>query len=99
MKDKKVYISGPMTGYTDFNRAEFLRMESVLKKVGAIPINPARHPVGLQYEQYMEYAMLDVKNADMLVLLPGWMRSPGALLEVAIAKELLKPIYESKVME
>lgn len=38
----KIYISGPMTGYADFNRAEFDRIDEIYTSNGYEVVNPAR---------------------------------------------------------
>jgi len=94
---KKVYISGPMTGIEGFNYPEFDMVAQKLEEMEMIPINPTRQPDGLTYQQYMEYAFLDVKNADALLLLDGWEDSKGARAEVEFAKSLGKEIQTSWV--
>ena len=96
MKGTKVYISGPMKGKPLFNYPAFNAMAKALQDLGAIPINPTRHPEGLEYEMYMKYAFLDVEACDWVCLLPGWKDSPGAQREVARARELGKCIMEAK---
>jgi hypothetical protein len=91
---KKIYISGPMTGLPQYNRPAFNLAAVSIRKSGSIPINPARHPLGLDYEEYMSYSMLDVEHCDCVALLPGWETSLGALREVAYAAKLEKPVYE-----
>jgi len=93
MISKKVYISGPMTGIKNFNREAFNRASLELRIAGHIALNPARHPVGLEYGEYMSYAMLDIFNCDYVFLLPGWENSPGAKREVALAKQQGKELF------
>ena len=82
---KKVYISGPMTGIDGFNHPVFNATAEYLESKGFLAINPARHPIGLEHCQYMEYAELDIKNCDIVVLLPGWHESKGATAEFDLA--------------
>jgi hypothetical protein len=89
---KKVYISGPMTGIENFNYPVFNATAEYLEQRGFLPINPARHPIGLEYDAYMEYAELDVKNCDVVVLLPGFNASKGANAEIEFARQFNKPI-------
>ena len=93
VKGKIVYISGPMSGIHEYNKPDFYNAELDIDRLGAkIVISPARHPVGLTHEQYMQYAMLDIDNADMIVLLPGWENSKGARQEVNRAEIMGKPV-------
>ena len=90
---KKVYISGPMQGIEDFNYPAFNQAERELKEAGFVVINPTRHPEGLEYEQYMQYAMLDVEICDIVMLLPNWTGSPGAKREAKKAYSLDKSVF------
>jgi len=82
MNNLLIYISGPMTGLPDYNYPAFNEAAEYIKSLGHNPINPARHPAGLSYDQYMDYAILDVCCADLVVLLPGFADSKGCKVEV-----------------
>ncbi len=92
MKGKRIYLSGPMTGIEECNRPAFNLKAVELRKQGAIVLNPARHPLGLDYEEYMRLAILDVELCDIVVCLPGWENSPGAIREIRKAKQLGKMV-------
>jgi nucleoside 2-deoxyribosyltransferase len=87
-----VYISGPMSGLPDFNRQAFREAEAVLQSQGYTVLNPATHPHGLSYAQYMDIDMAMVRCADVVIALPGWEASNGAQAEIAYAKCLKKPV-------
>lgn len=81
-----VYISGPMTGIEEYNRPAFNVVELWLRdNVGCMVLNPARHPDGLEYGEYMRRAYRDLTMASAVVLLPGWQTSRGAMAEVQAA--------------
>lgn len=49
MKDKKIYIAGPMQGYPEFNFPAFFEAQGYLERLGWIVFNPAakdleKHP-------------------------------------------------------
>lgn len=90
----KVYISGPTTGIKDYNFPAFFTAESKIKKLGILPLNPARNPVGLEYREYMDIAFAMVRSSDAIVTLPGWESSPGAKAEVAYAESIGLDIIE-----
>lgn len=90
-----VYISGPMSGIKDANRAAFNACEAFLKsEFGCSVLNPARHPDGKSYAEYMELAMRDLQACSAVVTLPGVENSFGACFECFVAGEKLgKPTY------
>lgn len=92
----KVYLSGPMTGYPDFNRAAFADAAYKLRELGFEVVNPHQlpEPVLTQDEDYnwRQYLARDVEllirdNAlDGVVVLPGWEQSRGSVLELHVAQ-------------
>ena len=103
MDDRKssepiLYLSGPMSGYQDFNAAAFFRAADMLREKGYTVINPHELPEpdveGMtEREAWAEYLARDVMlfakitTPVFLVLLPGWEQSVGSLLERAVAKQ------------
>jgi len=86
----KVYISGPMTGYANFNGEAFIAAEETLRAAGHEPINPARHPVveTWAWADYLRVDLRDLLDAEAVATLPGWECSRGASLEVYNAHAL-----------
>jgi len=85
---RRVYISGPMTGYPDFNYPAFHAAEAALTDRGFEVLNPARHPEQKTWADYLRLDLADVLTADLLAVLPGWRESRGAALEVHVAHAL-----------
>lgn len=96
-----VYISGPMTGYVDFNRQAFRVAERRLRNMGFENIvNPVtldeHHPLpgGLvdgtpeSHAWYMRRDIAALVNCDAIYLLPGWRWSKGANLEHKVAQAI-----------
>lgn len=87
----KIYISGKITGTTDYQK-RFWEAEERLLQRGYETINPARInaglPAGTPWETYMRRCMALLAEADVIYLLKGWRMSRGARLEVQIATEL-----------
>lgn len=84
----RVYISGPMSGIADCNRAVFSDAAEVLVAAGCCVLNPATSPDGLSYCQYMDIAMAMVRAVEVVVMLPGAEGSAGSRAEVAYAASL-----------
>lgn len=96
-----IYLSGPMTGIPQFNYPAFTAAASALRAEGYEVINPAEidddHTQKLAMQSLdgnaqMPWGQLigrDIailcSNADELVLLPGWEKSRGSLLEALAA--------------
>lgn len=84
--ENTVYIAGPMSGMYLLNYPAFYAMEGLLRKTFQCRVlNPARQPDGLEYEEYMNRAFADLQQADTIVLLDGWNKSPGAKREFSFA--------------
>lgn len=86
----KVYISGPMTGYEDYNFPAFDDAAQKLTAFGHEVINPADNGVvdGWSWSDYLRLDLRLLTECDAIVLLPGWAQSRGARLERHVAKEL-----------
>jgi hypothetical protein len=95
----KVYISGPMTGYPEYNRPAFSAAADYLRDRGYEPVNPAEVELGpgATWEQYMREDLKLLMDCEAVVLLPGWEKSRGATLEASIAGRLgmtVRPLEE-----
>lgn len=88
MTGRRVYISGPMTGYPEHNYPAFNDAERLLEIWGHIPLNPARHPDQACWADYLRLDLVDVASADGIATLPGWQESRGAQLEIHVAHAL-----------
>jgi hypothetical protein len=94
----RVYIAGPMTGYSDLNFPAFTAAAAEYRKRGAFVINPAEingSNAEMTPEQYREHWVKCMKNdinqlmtCDTIVLLDGWQKSRGAKLGYHIARNL-----------
>lgn len=86
----KVYISGPMSGYEDLNFPAFNAAASALRDKGYEVENPALkgEVEGWEWEDYLRYDIRALMDCDAIYTLPGWYRSPGSQLEVAVATAL-----------
>jgi hypothetical protein len=87
-----LYISGPMTGLPNYNRAAFDRAEDTLVARGHNVWSPARLPPGHDWEWYMTQCLAALPTCDGVALLPGWRYSRGANIEVAAAHNMGMPV-------
>ena len=88
-----VYIAGKMTGLPDLGKAAFSHAESMLTALGYKVINPAWLGDDLPKKFYMPTCLTMLAQADALVLLDGWDKSPGARLEKDFAEYQEMPVY------
>jgi len=92
----KAYLSGPITGIPDW-RERFAQAAEYVGHLGAEVINPAHlePPIAApSWADYILYDLTHLRRANVLVLLPGADRSPGALVEKAFAIGLGIPVVD-----
>ena len=99
-----LYVAGPMSGLPDFNYPAFDAASDLLRSEGFNVLNPTaaeeQNPTPgtpQRWDWYMRHALRMVLDADALAVLPGWEKSKGATLEVAVANALgmtVQPVEE-----
>lgn len=101
-----IYLSGPMTGIENFNRAQFDAAATTLRSLGYDVFVPGEseeyEPTELAAQEVSRkkrelYLSRDIdfiqEIADVVVVLPGWEDSEGAKLEVAVAQAIGVPVF------
>lgn len=86
----RYYIAGPMTGLPDLNFPAFHAEAKRLRALGHEVENPAEIQIG-ENPSWADCMRADIKlimGCDRIILLPGWEKSKGALLEKHIAQEI-----------
>jgi len=87
-----LYISGPMTGLPNYNRAAFYRAEDALVARGYDVWSPAWLPLGRDWDWYMCKCLDVLPTCDGVAVLPGWCQSRGATIEVDRARGIGMPV-------
>ena len=96
----RVYISGKITGTTDF-MDRFAKAEEKLKAEGYAVLNPAHAnsymPEDTTWDEYMKVSLTLLQMADAIYMLDGWEDSKGARQEynMAVNPLHLKIMHES----
>lgn len=106
-RSASVYLSGPIAGYPDGNRALFARYAERVTKAGHIAVNPhgldhshagrclgdevPHHPMDQQasehqYGCYMKADLRALLDCDFILMLPNYMQSRGAKVELKVAR-------------
>ncbi len=93
---KTVFISGPMTGYPDFNHETFNQAADLLRWAGFDVINPANLRIveGKRRWDYLADCLTLMEIANMrrgpenciIALLPYWWQSGGGAAERGVAE-------------
>lgn len=84
----RAYLSGPMSGLPEMNYPAFNAEASRLRALGFHVENPAENPEQSSWEDYMKAAIIQMLSCDVVVMLPGWSESRGALIERELALRL-----------
>jgi hypothetical protein len=106
MKDFRVYIAGPMSGYLDYNFPAFHHVAAQLRERGMDVVNPAELNTDPDtnkastdpYGVCLKRALAGLLTCDMLVLLDGWELSTGARLEEMIARTCNMPVMKIQTL-
>ena len=102
-KPKKVFLSGPMTGYPGYNFQRFNLAEKQLADAGIECVNPVH--ICKKYKE--EHVLADKvvfdkmiaeqqeaeRGCDAILLLDGWQMSKGVRLELKTALEMDMQIF------
>ena len=97
----KVYISGAITGTTDY-MTRFNNAQKHLERLGYEVVNPAlinsNLPTSTTWEEYMRVSLVLLNMCDSIYMLPGWQKSRGAKLEYKHAKDWKMSILEDLLL-
>ena len=91
----RVYISGPISGTTDF-KERFRVAAERLTKLGIDFVNPAelyKSMPGAAHADYIKVCKSMLGTCDVVMVLPGFNDSEGCMQEYELAKRLGLPIW------
>lgn len=91
----RLYLSGPMTNYPEHNYPRFNQVAAELRNKGHVVFNPAEQFPGQPRSELLRNDVMFVARADGIVMLENWQYSRGACLELAIARELEMPVFNT----
>jgi len=97
--EKKIYVSGPITGIPEDNYPNFVAAAQSLYELGyrkiVVPHDLFRDhdPKALQWSDYMRGCIKEMMDCEALITIPGWEESNGAKLEVYICNALNIPVF------
>lgn len=90
-----LYLSGPMSGYPEFNFPAFFEAATQLQQRGYQVVNPAQlNAIGDAWVDCIRRDLLALLDPRVkgLALLPGWMFSRGSQVERYVAYVLGLPV-------
>ncbi len=88
----KFYIAGPVSNQQDGNYARFKSAADQISESGNIALHTSLLPRGMSEAEYMKFSHAMLEVCDVVVLLPRWSMSDGAVAEYHWAVKLDKPI-------
>ena len=91
----KIYISGKITGIEEEALQRFEFAETNLKLAGFDVVNPMKleHNHDKSWEAYMRVCIIALMSCNAIFMLLNYYQSKGAMIELALAKELGMKVY------
>lgn len=96
----KLFLSGPMTGYPEFNRPAFNKLARELRDLGHEVVNPAENvePACGSWKGWMRLSIRQLCDCEGVVMMAGWICSAGATEELRIARVLGIPAWDQSLI-
>ena len=93
----KIYLSGRITGTTDFQQ-RFSEAEQELINQGHEVVNPVNlpHDHDKRWHSYMKECLKSMLDCDAIYMLKNWHSSKGAIIEKTLAYQLGIQIINEK---
>jgi len=97
---KRIYISGPMSGLPELNFPAFRAEADRLRALGYDAVNPAEINEGeTDWHTCLKTDLRELLTCDAVALLPGWLDSKGAHLEVHVAHRVGISVIDAKSID
>ena len=90
----RAYLSGPMSGIDNMNAPAFNLYARQLRNQGFKVFNPA-DDITNDWTESMKLDIRALTEADVVYVMPGWLKSKGATIECFIAQALSIPILDA----
>lgn len=96
----RIYLAGPMTGYSAYNAEAFTKARTWLRQDGFSVFCPSERdrlagdPGGLDSAHYMAIDLPEVCQSDAVFLMRGWEASKCAVLEAIVATTCCIGVWE-----
>ncbi len=104
-RKRRLYIAGPMSGIPDLNYPLFNEVAEFYRAEGYHVENPAENTIDasitdsfLQWQEFMRLSIAQLITCDVVAVLPDYLASRGAALEVHIAKAIGLTIFEERLL-
>ena len=82
---ERIYISGPMKGMVNLNKALFYETQKKLESEGFDVTNPHELICSDDYKECMKLDIRALTYCDTIYMLLNWKQSKGAMLEHMVA--------------
>lgn len=96
----RVYLAGPMTGYPESNYPAFHAYAKKLRGLGLDVMSPAElNAVTESLATAMRFDLMAVCESQAIALMPGWEKSKGVAIELALAHYLKLIVFDAETLE
>lgn len=97
-KNKTVFLSGPMTGYPEYNKEAFYTMEMKFRESGFASV---KNPIHIgekfgfdqEYNFYLKKSLSMLLEADAVYVFGDYSRSKGVKCEMEVANKVGIPLF------